>query len=78
MHRFRAIRQWLNVSQTDCAKALGCGQSNISYYDRGQQIPPNVARKLIEYAASLGVTLTYDLIYGDAPLPVRRITGGLR
>jgi putative transcriptional regulator len=73
MHRFRAIRLKLGVSQSAVAKALGCAQPNISFYERGQTIPPEVARKLIDYAVSLGMPLTFDLIYGDAPLPARRI-----
>jgi putative transcriptional regulator len=73
MHRFRAIRLKLGVSQLSVAQALGCAQSNVSYYERGQTIPPDVARKLIDYAVGLGMPLTFDLIYGDAPLPARRV-----
>jgi hypothetical protein len=43
---------------------LGMTQSNVWMYEnRGQAIPPEVAKKLIAYAKSLKHKLTYNNIY---------------
>jgi len=69
MHKVRSIRLRLGVSQASLAKALQCTQSNVSFYEVGKQtIPPPVARRLIDYAASQGLALTFDHVYGNAPL----------
>lgn len=73
MNRMRLIRARLGVKQQDLAEALGCNQSNITRYERGQTIPPGVACRLISYAKSLGVRLTYNQIYGDEELPAPRM-----
>lgn len=59
----------LDASQATLADALGCCQANISHYRRGQRIPDHRAAKLIEFASTRGLTLTFDHIYGDLPLP---------
>jgi len=52
------------------AVALKCSQANVSFYERGKQtMPPHVARLLIDYARRFGLTLTFDHVYGNAPLP---------
>lgn len=68
MNKFHHIRAQLGVTQLAMAQALGMSQGNVSNYENGQTVPPYVADKLIKYAASLGSTLTYDLIYGAAQL----------
>lgn len=73
MHRFRAIRALLDVTQQDIAEALGVRQSFVSVLDRGGMLTPPKAAKLIAYAQSLGVALTYDQIYGRAQLPPPRL-----
>jgi transcriptional regulator with XRE-family HTH domain len=61
---FRRIRDQLGVSQTAIAKALQMTQSNVWMYEnRGQSIPPDVAKALIAYAKTLGHKLTYNNIY---------------
>jgi len=72
MSQFRAIRRCLGVSQVDLARALGMTQANVSYLERGQTITPETAKKLIEFAASLDVKLSYDQVYGAATLPIPR------
>ena len=57
------IRSRLNLSQAALASGIGVTQGNISHYERGQTIPPDVARRLIEFAKTLGVFLTFDDIY---------------
>lgn len=69
MRQIQKIRSRLGVTQAQLAAALGCQQSNISYYERGQTIHPSIAKKLIEYAATQGLEITYNHIYGDAELP---------
>jgi len=60
----------LGKSQAALAEALACSQSNVSFYETAKQtIPPPVARRLIDYAARFGLALTFDHVYGNAPLP---------
>jgi transcriptional regulator with XRE-family HTH domain len=73
VHRFRAIRALLDVTQQDMAEALGVRQSFVSVLDRGGTLTPPKAAKLIAYAQSLGVVLTYEQIYGRAQLPPPRL-----
>jgi putative transcriptional regulator len=79
MNTISHIRARLGVTQTAMAEGLGVSQGNISNYERGQAMPPHVAARLIAYAASLGVALTYDEIYAAeepmrSPTPNRRST----
>lgn len=69
MNTFRSIRQCLGLTQAEMARALAVSQGNISFLESGKTVTPKVAQRLIAYAATLGVTLSYDHIYGDAELP---------
>lgn len=60
----KIIRKRLGFSQADIAAAIGCTQGNVSFYERGQTIPPEVARKLIAVARRNGLMLTFDMVYG--------------
>lgn len=53
------------MTQVALAKALGVTQSNVSHYEQGQEMPPQVAKLLIKFAASLGEIVTYNDIYGE-------------
>jgi len=64
MNKISHIRAQLGVTQSAMAEALGMSQGNVSNYENGQTVPPYVADKLIKYAATFGVSLSYDLIYG--------------
>jgi putative transcriptional regulator len=64
MNSIRTIREKLKLSQDALAKGLDCTQSNISFYERGQTVPPETAKKLIHFAASLGLRIGFDDIYG--------------
>lgn len=66
MSTIRSIRQRLGVTQSCLAEALEVSQSNVSFYERGQTVPPVVAARLIRFAATRDVALTYEDIYGDA------------
>ena len=70
MHPMKAIRLRLGVSQYEIATGMGCSQSNVCFYERGQTIPPDRARSLIYFARSKGLELTYEHIYGGAQLPL--------
>jgi len=64
MHNVKHIRtQILNVTQQELAEGIGCTQGNVNQYEHGQGLPAVRAYKLIEYAKSLGVSLTLDQIY---------------
>jgi putative transcriptional regulator len=63
-----SIRRLLKMTQGQLAKHLGMSQANISNYERGQPVPPDVAAKLIELARSQGKELTYDNIYDLRPV----------
>jgi transcriptional regulator with XRE-family HTH domain len=57
--------------------AIGVSQANVSNYEHDQAMPPHVAAKLIAYAASFGVALTFDEIYA-AEYPLRSPPPGRR
>lgn len=69
MSRFKAIRELIGASHAELSRALEMSSPNVSYMDRGQTVMPGTATKLIAYAATKGVALSYDHIYGDEPLP---------
>jgi putative transcriptional regulator len=68
MNAFRSIRERLKVSQAEIGAALDVSQSNVSFYEKGQTVPPAVAAKLIEFARSRGLNITYDHVYGSEAL----------
>lgn len=65
MSNFKAIRARLGVTQAAIAIPLDVTQGNVSFYENGQTLPPDVAAKLIEFAKSKGVELNYDDIYAE-------------
>lgn len=69
MHNLKPIRERLGVTQQAMADGIGCTQGNIGHYERGQTLPPDMARKVIDFSASRGLAITFDHVYGDAELP---------
>lgn len=69
MHKLKSIRERLGITQQVLAEALECTQGNVGHYERGQDFPTDRAKTLISFARDRGLTLSYDHIYGDAPLP---------
>lgn len=69
MPKLRVIRKKLGLSQKALADVLGTVQANISSYERGRSIPEGRVRQLIEFAATRGIVLSYDHIYGQRPFP---------
>lgn len=73
MQNVKTIRKRLGLTQAALAKAIGCTQGNVWHYEaRGQTVPPEVAKRLIQFAAKKGVTIGFDDIYG----PVANVCGG--
>ncbi len=60
----KTIRTRIGVTQAALAEAIGVTQGNVSFYEKGQTIPPLVARKLIEFARAQGHDITFNDIYG--------------
>lgn len=69
MHNLKAIRELLGITQQAMAEGIGCTQGNVGHYERGQTLPPDMARKVIDFASSSGIVLSFDHVYGNAPLP---------
>ena len=72
MNRIKTIRERLGVTQIALAAGLGRTQGNISLYERGQMVPPDVARSLIVFARTKGVEVGYEDIYGPADQPAEK------
>ncbi len=67
MSTIKAIRQRLGLTQSELAAGIGCTQGNVGHYEnKGQTVPPDVAKRLIAFAGTKGVRLTYDDVYGPA------------
>lgn len=66
MNRIKSIRHKLGLTQAALAEVLGCTQGNISFYESDQTMPPDTAKRLIAYAASVGVEIDYADVYGPA------------
>lgn len=75
MNPIKQLRSRLGVTQTAMAAAIGVSQANVSLYESGQQMPPQVAQRLITYAYELGQVVTYEDIYGAPPVPRQRRAG---
>lgn len=69
---FKAIRLRLGVSQGRLGKHIGCTQGNISFYERGQSIPSEIAQKLIAFACGRGLQIDFNHVYGAAELPPKK------
>lgn len=65
MNNIRDIRLRLRLTQSALAEGLEVTQGNVSLYEKGQTVPPDVARRLITFAATRGLALTFDDVYRD-------------
>lgn len=74
MNQVKAIRELLGVTQTTLGDGIGCTQANIGHYEKGQTVPVEAAKKLIDFAATKGVRLSLDQVYGLANLPAPKVT----
>jgi putative transcriptional regulator len=72
MSNIKAIRERLGLTQEALAEGMGCTQGNVGHYEtKGQTVPPDAAKRLIAFALSRGVEITYEDIYGPA---VKRVS----
>lgn len=69
MNSIKAIRERLGITQAEMAIGMGCSQSNVSFYEKGQTVPQPAAKALIGLAGARGLVISYDHVYGDAALP---------
>ncbi len=65
MNNIKSIRERLELTQAALATGLGCTQGNVGHYEKGQTVPPDVAKRLITFAAERGVVITFDDIYRE-------------
>jgi len=64
-NNLKLIREQLGLSQAEFAAAIGVSQGNISHYDcQRQEVPPDVARRVICVAQERGIEVSFDDIYG--------------
>ena len=66
MSNIKTIRDRLSLTQAALAEGIGCTQGNVVHYEKGQTVPPVMAKRLIAFAASLGTLITFEDVYGDA------------
>lgn len=72
MSKIKAIRELLELTQEQLGDGIGCSQANIWQIEsNGQELLPEKAKKLIELASKHGLKLSFDHVYGQAPLPRR-------
>lgn len=69
MNNIKAIRDRLGLTQAALAEGMGCTQGNVGHYEKGQTVPPDAARRLIAFAKTKELDLTFDDIYGNTDLP---------
>lgn len=67
MNTIKTIRDKLGVTQAQLAVALQRSQGNVAFYERGQTMPPEVAKRLIAYAQGRGQAVSFEDIYGAVP-----------
>lgn len=63
MNTIKTIRERLGVTQSALAEKMRCSQANISFYERGQTVPPDRAKALVDYAQTLGLDITFNDVY---------------
>lgn len=72
MNPLKPIRQLLRKTQSDLADAIDISRGLWSVHEGKQgahDVPPHIARRVIAYAKSIGVPLTYEHFYEGAELP---------
>lgn len=72
MNAVKSIRDRLGVTQSALAAGIGQTQGNIGHYERGQTVPPDVAKRIIEFAEARGLAIGFDHVYGAVELPAQQ------
>lgn len=66
MNNILHIRQLIGISQAELGAAIGVSQGNVSHYEQGrQEVPPDMARRLISAAKERGLVLTFNDVYSQ-------------
>lgn len=64
MSNIKVIRERLKLTQSALALGIGCTQGNVGHYEnKGQTMPPDMARRLIDFAGTQGLAITFNDIY---------------
>ena len=69
MNSIQAIRERIGVTQSAFGEGIGCTQGNVGHMERGQTVMPPMAEKIIAFAATKGLEIGFDHVYGNAQLP---------
>lgn len=69
MNAIKAIRDRLGLTQAAFAEGVGMTQGNVGHYERGQTVPPVAASRIVDFAASRGLLIGFDHVYGRVELP---------
>lgn len=70
MSNIRAIRTQLEMTQQRLAERLGCTQSAVGQWERGESSPSiEVGKRVVEVAAAGGLIVSLDHVYGLQPWP---------
>ncbi|MDR6767707.1 DNA-binding XRE family transcriptional regulator [Acidovorax delafieldii] len=76
MAHLKSIRERLGLSQAELGAVMGCVQGNITAYEREDKprpVPHWRAAKVIAFARSRDLVLSFDHFYSDTPLPERAV-----
>ena len=66
MNNILSIRQRLGLSQAEFGAAIKVSQGNVSHYEQQrQEVPPDVARRVITAARKRGLSVSFDDIYAE-------------
>lgn len=67
MSAIKCIRTQLGLTQQAFAEEIGVSQGNVSFYERGQTVMPDVARRVIACAKRHGYLCSFDDVYSERP-----------
>lgn len=70
MNQIKSIRSRVGLTQTKFGDCIGCTQSAVGQFERGESDPTiEKAIRIIELAVSHGLLIQLEHIYGLTPLP---------
>ena len=70
MNQIKSIRAHVGLTQAKFGSFIGCNQSAVGQFERGEADPTiEKATRIIELAQSHGLELQLEHIYGLKPIP---------
>lgn len=72
MSNIKAIRDRLQMTQSQLAAELGCTQGLVWQMENGSTVMPDTAKDLIALAAKHGQVITFNDIYGLPAVKAKR------